>query len=641
MPWLATNGSTGVPLLFAGAFLWVSLAIGRRLLLVLRASGEGTQAERGVIAAGLGAGALQFVPFTLGAMGLLGTSSVRIAAGVIVLAAAKDMWAVALAVSRGVRQFVRPDTWVLSWVASLLPCLVFAGLVALAPTTDPDGVAYHLTVPKLWLQSGWLRYLPTYPYSNAPMGAEMLFTLGLAFAGDIAAKCMHFTLGVAGVIGLYFAGKRLNGPVAGAIAATLYLVGPAAVCPFLGWAYVEGIASFAMIAASLAWILWFRSGDRGYLRSAALLAGFAVSCKLTAALFPAALLALTYVAARDTTRGGADRDRRPAVGLALLARLVPFVLAAIVPWMARSTIVTGNPVFPLFARWIPSRDFSPDLSTKFDRFNRFMTWASIMGRGWTVEQRAWFLLGVCAMIAVVGGLVSFRMRSWMARGTAAVVTLVVIAQLSAAGLYVRYSIPLAAVLGLPIVAAFGSSLSRRGPAVAWLGVTVLGSMIQARRCVAQQSLAIAELARTTMGLEDKEVFRHRHVGLYTLYEQVNRDLPRDAKVMLSVYCGGFYIDRTTFCAEMVQNSLRFTTWDAFTSDLRRLGITHVIAPRVLATEAPFPPLPESSTSSITREAQYRAVRRLLVNHSLRIGDAADQGLYELDTSILEASGGAR
>ncbi|HEX6767380.1 MAG TPA: hypothetical protein VF103_17900, partial [Polyangiaceae bacterium] len=92
MPALVTTGaSLAVGVLFLVPFLWLCAAVGRRLLVWLGALGEASLAERGVIAVTLGAGALQFVPFALGAAGVLGVRSLRIALGVVVLASLLDL----------------------------------------------------------------------------------------------------------------------------------------------------------------------------------------------------------------------------------------------------------------------------------------------------------------------------------------------------------------------------------------------------------------------------------------------------------------------------------------------------------------------------------------------------------------------
>ena len=639
MPWLATEGSSLNCVVFATAFVWLSVALGRRILILLGAQGSVSPSERGVIAAGLGAGVLQFVPFALGALGIMTTTSMRLAIGVLVLAAAVDLRAVGASVIAVVRRRTRVDNWTVCWLLALSPALLMASLVALTPALDPDGLAYHLTVPKRWMETGRLDYLPTYPYSNAPMGAEMLFGLGMAFSGDAAAKCIHYVLGVAAAAAIYLAGTRLSNRAVGAVLATLFLVGPAGVATLLGFAYVEGAVSLATAGSVLSWLVWYQTGNRGYLRSAALLAGVAVSFKISAALFPMALLAVTAVAIAARAREGQTSTglvNSAFLGSTSAAALIPLVAIPILPWLMRAFLVTGNPLFPLFANVIPSRDYSAELATQVDRYNRYMTWGHSIGRGWTLEQRAWILLGVAVLLALLGGLAFLKLRGRTTRGVVVVVTITSIVQLTAVGLYIRYWIPIAAPLTLPIAAALAPIISRRNVMVAWLGVTLAGSLVQARASYVDVGSNLTGLLRTVVGRDERLDFLRDRLPLYPLYEYVNRNLPPEAGIVLSAYCGGFYIDRRTFCAEFVQNSLRFTTWDEFTADLRRLRITHVIAPRGLATGDLTPDLGGSSAAAITRAGQYRMVGQLLASHARILFAASDQGLYEITPALLAA-----
>lgn len=639
MPWLATEGSSIYAAVFAAAFLWLSLAVGRRVLILLGAHGAVSPIERGVIAAGLGAGVLQFVPFALGAVGLMTTTSLRIAFGVIVVASIVDLRAVALSVVAAIRRRTSPHLWTIAWLVALSPALLMAGLVALAPTYDADGLAYHLTVPKRWMETGSLNYLPTYPYSNAPMGVDMLFALGMAFFGDVAAKCIHYVLGVAGAAAIYLAGKRLSGRMVGAVVATLFLVGPGGAVTLFGFAYNEGAVSLATAGSVLSWLIWYQTGNRGYLRGAALLAGVAVSFKLSAALFPVALLAVTAVVVAVKAREGQVTKgvlSSASVGLLSAAWLSPFVAAPVLPWLTRAFLVTGNPVFPLFANLIPSRDFSAEIAAKFDRYNRYMTWGNFIGRDWTLEQRVWVVVGVAAIIALLGAIAFYMLRGRTTRGVVVVLTIASLVQLSAAGLYIRYWTPIVAPLALPIVAVFAPILSRRSVMVAWLGITLAGSFVQARSSYIDSGSNLTALLRTAAGLDERLDFVRARLPLYPLYERANRDLPADAGIMLSGYCGAFYIDRTTYCAEFVHDSIRFTTWKEFTDDLRRLRVTHIIAPSVLATGGPTPDLGGSSTSVVTRDGQYRLVRQLLTSHARTLGTSSDQGLYEIAPALLAA-----
>src|SRR5262249_22308483 len=159
-----------------------------------------------------------------------------------------------------------------------------------------------------------------------------------------------------------------------------------------------------------------------------------------------------------------------------------------------------------------------------------------------------------------------------ARGAVVILTITGLIELSAVGLYLRYWLPLGAILTVPIAAAFAPILSRRTVMFAWLGFTLAGSLVHAHRIYLDVGANTVGLLRTIAGLDARRDFLRGRLPLYPLYEHANRELPVEAGIVLSGYCGGFYIDRRTFCSEFVQNSLRFTNCQDFTNDLRRLGI---------------------------------------------------------------------
>jgi hypothetical protein len=313
--------------------------------------------------------------------------------------------------------------------------------------------------------------------------------------------------------------------------------------------------------------------------------------------------------------------------------LIPLVALPVVPWLARAFVLTGNPMFPLFANIIPSRDLPPDLAKKVDHYNRYMTWGNFIGRDWPEQTRALILRAVAGLWAALGVFAFFKVRSRVARGAVVVMVLTGILQLSAAGLYTRYSLPLAAALMVPIVAALDRQLSRRWVAPAWIGVTLIFSLMQTRRILLDTGANFGGLARTAIGVDDRRDFLLRRLVLYPLYERAN-ELPANVGVLLSSYCGGFYIDRSTFCAEMVTDAVRFTGWADFISDIKRLGITHLVAPSALATGGPTPDLGGSSVSVVTRVGQFQMVRQLLEQHSRTVATAADFGLYEITFATL-------
>jgi len=620
MPEYVTSGVLALHAFpFACGFVLISLAVGRALLHLLGTS-QASLGERGVVAFALGAGMLQFVPFLLGVAGVLEVKYLAIALLALTALVAKHLLAVLRSISSAVKQIWQADSWIRFWVIALVPALLMAGLVAVTPAVDPDGVSYHLTAPKRWLQQGGLVYLPTYPYTNGPMGVEILFGIGLAFGGDVSAKVVHWLLGAAAVPALFFVGTRLRGPVTGVIAATLYLAGPRGAAALLGWAYVEGAASFAMAASLLAWSVWFQGKNLGWLRASALLAGIAVSYKLTAVLFPIALTAITLLAMRQS--GSLSwQSALPAI------RSASFMGLPVVPWLIRAWVLTGNPIFPVFAKLIPSRDLTSQQAASFDEYNRYMTWAGTQEH-WTLGDRKLMLLGAAGAIALVGLVYFLRSRTAFARGCSVVLVIATLVQLYAVGLYGRYWQPTLAVLVVPMVAPLEGWLVSQGRRLALVGLTGLLSLFQVRSIAASMQNDVAGLVKTALGIEDQHEFRMRHLPLTPLYDYVNTRLPESSGVVLSHYCGGFSINPRTFCAEFVQSSLRFDTWEHFLADAHRLGVTHVIAPRVLA-EGGKPPLGAGNAAVLVREQEFDVLGRLLMHDAKLLAQALDQGLYEV------------
>jgi hypothetical protein len=634
LPWLATPGpSLLTSTLFALFFLWLSAALGHRALRWLGVPEEARTIERLVTAAALGIGVLGFVPLALGAAGLLRVEWVRAAVAAVTLLALFDLRAVARLTLSALRARPSRERWLLLFAWFLVPGLLVAFLLGVTPTLDPDGLGYHLTVPKRWLASGSLSYIPTYPNSNMPMGVEMLFTLGLAIGGDSAAKLIHFTFGALGALGLYLAGKRLLDARVGALAVAIYLFGPAGVGGLLGWAYVEGLTGFAIISSALAWSIWFRERRIGWLRCAAALAGVAVSFKITAGLFPLALGALTLAVLREEVQSRAARSVRSPAALLWLA---PLVIAPVSPWLLRAALVTGNPIFPMFARWIPSRDFSPELAQQWEHFNRYMNWAIVFGAGWSLETRKLILAGCALVVVLTAAVASVRLRGRLERAVIVVLAGTVLAQLGAVGLYVRYWVPMLSVLQLPFLAFLASkiSLAARWQRPAIVALTAFLSLSQARRSLATVGYDIAALLRTAAGAGDKAAFIQSHIPLFSMYQHANQELPQSSRILLAFYCGGFYIDATTLCADIVQGSLSLGSWSEFVADVRRLGVTHVMGPRGMAEGAPLPPGDASGVGYMVRKPEWEFVGKLASEHGRLLTSAADQGLYAIDLASL-------
>jgi len=80
--------------------------------------------------------------------------------------------------------------WLILFLFAVLFIVGF--LYSLTPPTQSDGLRYHLAAPQEYMKMHRIHYLELNAFSNFPFLIEMLFTLSLAVAGDLAAKMVHF-----------------------------------------------------------------------------------------------------------------------------------------------------------------------------------------------------------------------------------------------------------------------------------------------------------------------------------------------------------------------------------------------------------------------------------------------------------------
>jgi hypothetical protein len=239
-------------------------------------------------------------------------------------------------------------------------------LGACLPSFDFDVNAYHFPGPKEWYQQGRITFLPHNVYTSFPFLTEMLVLGGMILkqdwnGGAVAGKVLLAAYAPLTALGLYAIGRRWFSPLAGAVAALVYVSAP--------WtfristiAYVEGALSFYLLAT--AWAVmqaWEsrRSAVAGpWFLLAGLMAGSAMACKypgLVSVVLPAGVVC--GIAA------WADRARLLKQG----GLFVVGVAVTIGPWLVKNLLETGNPVYPLAWNVFGGRDWDADLNARWNR----------------------------------------------------------------------------------------------------------------------------------------------------------------------------------------------------------------------------------------------------------------------------------
>jgi hypothetical protein len=567
------------------AFWWLVLALGLRVLRWLRGASDGlTLWEEGFLALSLGVGILPNIPYALAACGCLRPRWIALCLAALAIALAGDLARVARAVVRTLAAtFARRRTWpevIWAFLLAALAAVFLVRALSLGPMSDDDG--YHLSAPKRWLESGTLAYLPTYTTTNASMGFELLYAIGLAAGAIPALKLLHFSAGVFTLVGFWLASRRLGAGLAGRVTISLLLVAnPLWNLPFIfGLAYVDFGACWMTMAVVLLWLLWLERREPVLLVCMALCAGFAGSFKATAMVVS---IAWAPVLVWDARRNGLSWARTLAggVGLGLVA------IGPMLPWFYRSWRLTGNPLFPLFSNVIPTRDWNPQVASVFGRFLHYYSWGIAAGLRLGEPARR-SIVEVTALVVLAIAVTAFvRLRDFRLRSLTVFAGVFLMFAVLMGGMVFRYWLPglLCAALLVAVAAAWRATSNRwpdRGLSWAAVVILALGLVVDVRQ---QATLSpFGRDLRVATGISTLDE-AYAADPAWQMWQFLNAHTPPDARVLFAAFYasysassyGGFWVDRTCFTTDShMQVYIRLDDWDGFLDSVRKAGIDYVV-----------------------------------------------------------------
>ncbi len=228
-------------------------------------------------------------------------------------------------------------------------CVAYGALTlanAGAPEYLNDAVAYHLGLVKRYYDFHGFPRITTNFYAFLSQGAEMLFLFAFAFGRHAAAKVAHLAFAVATVAALLTFARRNGIWSAGLIAAVLFVCAPV-VALDASSAHIDVALAFYAFMTLYALQVWGWSLSPAALGALGVIAGFCYAIKYTGFVASALTLATVAVWAWRDTRN----TRLVARSLAVVCA---GILTMVLPWVAKNTIIAGNPVAPFFNRVFPN-----------------------------------------------------------------------------------------------------------------------------------------------------------------------------------------------------------------------------------------------------------------------------------------------
>jgi len=204
------------------------------------------------------------------------------------------------------------------------------------PPTSSDAIAYHMTVPKLYIQNKGYIETPFIIQSATPFNIEMLYQWGLWFGNYYTSKMIHFMFFVFILVLLYtYSIKWFSNKFIGILSLAFFVFNSFSLY-FASTAYITFGVSFYIIGASLMFMEWLKTRVRGYLIISAIYSGLAAASKTTAL----GIILIFSIIAFIT-----ELLNRKKIGVNfILYGALSALLCA--PWYIKNWIILNNPVWP-------------------------------------------------------------------------------------------------------------------------------------------------------------------------------------------------------------------------------------------------------------------------------------------------------
>ena len=471
----------------------------------------------------------------------------------------------------------RGANWKSVIAGALLALLALVALVpALAPPSmsDWDSLAYHLSMPEMYLEKGGFHYIGFASHSNFPMLVEMLYVYPLSFGDPVAAKLIHYWMGVMLVGAVALVVRRHFNPNGAWLAAIA-----AAGMPILLWeattAYIDLATALHTIVCVHLLLAYFDTRNRRSLVGCALSAGFAASTKMTGlAVVPLVLIWL--IADSAVVRRTFEWKRGLMFGVV--------ALLAASPWYIKSLVYTGNPVYPFFYSIFGGANWSGELAANYaalqakfgvghDLASFFLTPYDLTFRSAAFYDTPGLYVGPILLVAVP---VLFLAR-WNPRKLVGLlgffVSLMVIWFLLTQ--QSRYLIPAFAVLAVLIAAAVYDSERFRTTRTGLMLALVLTAAFGLRTLYP----AVRGTAPVVFGTESRAQYLLRTLDIYPAQTFINDSLSDDVCIALFGDTRGYYLQRDYVWADPGHNTLftrDFQSVAQFIEHLRSTGVTHAL-----------------------------------------------------------------
>lgn len=235
------------------------------------------------------------------------------------------------------------DTFFVVLLALLFIQIIINFIGALGPEIAFDALWYHLTLPKIFLESHKIFHIPgnLLYYSDLPKLVEMLYIAGLSLGNEILPKLTHFSFGLLTMISMYLLARKFVNRRYALLSAVIFYSNLV-----VGWesitAYVDLARAFFEVMSFWAFIDWYENKTINRALILGLMIGFSVSVKLVSLSSLFIFLSLViFVSIRS--------KYKYQLILKHILSVAVSCLIVILPWLVFSFLKSGYFLYPYFS----------------------------------------------------------------------------------------------------------------------------------------------------------------------------------------------------------------------------------------------------------------------------------------------------
>lgn len=452
-------------------------------------------------------------------------------------------------------------------------------LKCFTPPLHYDTLAYHLAVPKLFMEEGGIRFIPNNVYANFPMNMEFLFMLGMLLKDDTLARLFHFASGILAALAVYsFTAKHFTRKTALTAAAAFFTIPKVGLLS--GWAFNELLLTLYILLSVFCFSEWAKNKKFEHFLLSAVFCGLAIGTKYTALL-----LLLPFLLAGTLIKLAIDRETKKEIVKKVLTAAGISLLVPL-PWFIKNAVYTYNPVYPFLHGFFNSIFPHPAVES-FDmaRFVQQHTPGAVTAlqapkiffRTLMNLQLGPFFAAFLPFLLFGGNFKKFETKILLLYFLSYFLLWTFFTHQ-----YPRFFITAAAFLAIPvshaIITSARSSRHLNGLIQAFVAAVFLINLAWTPFEMARHSMP-----EVIFGISSREEFLTES-GLYQYpaFSFINEELPEEAKILFIGENQTYYVDRETVSNSPLDSSPfvnvvnESRTVPEIIEKLKTMGITHIL-----------------------------------------------------------------